>query len=135
MTAGVRLTTGLPLIIPLEAVVTRVQMAMPGEPTDFASVLRLLVGESGVAGLYAGISAYIVSCMQPALQFSLFERMKSVALQSNASGPGASQSLSLIQSFVIGAVSKAIAATSVQVCALDVLHTHQFYLSTSSVHQ
>ena len=31
---------GLPLIIPLEAVVTKVQMAKAGEPTGFVSVLR-----------------------------------------------------------------------------------------------
>ena len=97
-------------MIPLEAVVTKVQMASPEEPTGFLAVLRGLVSANGILGLYAGVQAYVVGCLQPAFQFSLFERFKKMAISYQGGNP----QLSLATSFMIGAVTKAIAATIVQ---------------------
>ena len=85
-------------------------MAKAGEPTGLVSVMRGLVAESGWWGMYAGVGAYVISCMQPAMQFGLFEKVKEAMLV----GRGATSTLTLKESLLLGAATKAVAATVVQ---------------------
>eukprot|EP00947_MAST-08B_sp_MAST-8B-sp1_P001340 g1340.t1 len=83
------------------------------DPGSSALLIIGFLGEllaNGVLGLYAGVQAYVVGCLQPAFQFSLFERFKKMAISYQGGNP----QLSLATSFMIGAVTKAIAATIVQ---------------------
>ncbi|GMF33170.1 unnamed protein product [Phytophthora fragariaefolia] len=69
----------LPVTMPMELVGTRMQTS--SERGGVLQILRAIVKESGVGGLYKGLGAYFVLCLQPAIQYTVFERLKGVYLR------------------------------------------------------
>ena len=61
--------------------------------------------EQGFAGFYRGVVAYIVLCLRPAIQYTIFERLRQVLLR-RQKGRGA---LSAAEAFVLGAIARAVA--------------------------
>ena len=108
---------GLPIIIPIETVVTRLQTSTGGESVmDHVRDIRNAPG--GVGALFNSFPAYVFTCMQPGIQFPIFEILKSWRLQVQRqrivnlqTDTDSSEELSMgwIESFFVGAVSKALA--------------------------
>ena len=71
---------GLPIIIPLETVVTRVQTSTSGE-TALQVVSSIRSSPGGFSSLFRVFPAYIFTCCQPALQYQFFESMRSFLLR------------------------------------------------------
>ncbi|KAI9914472.1 hypothetical protein PsorP6_007396 [Peronosclerospora sorghi] len=44
-------------------------------------IMRYIVKESGVGGLYKGLGAYFLLCLQPAIQYRVFKRLKNAYLR------------------------------------------------------
>ncbi|KAE8967918.1 hypothetical protein PR001_g27856 [Phytophthora rubi] len=94
----------LPITMPMELVGTRMQTGSGGG--SIIQILRSIVRESGVGGLYKGLGAYFVLCLQPAIQYTVFERLKGVYLRKFKQ---ASQALGALEAFVLGAIARSIA--------------------------
>lgn len=94
----------LPITMPMELVGTRLQNGL--KSSSVFQVIRVIVKESGVGGLYKGLGAYFVLCLQPAIQYTVFERLKGMYLRNLNS---ASQALSALEAFVLGAIARSIA--------------------------
>jgi hypothetical protein len=69
----------LPVTMPMELVGTRMQTG--SESGSILQILRSIVKEGGVGGLYKGLGAYFVLCLQPAIQYTVFERLKGMYLR------------------------------------------------------
>ncbi|KAI9914150.1 hypothetical protein PsorP6_005752 [Peronosclerospora sorghi] len=94
----------LPLTMPMELVSTRMQT--DSESGNILQIMRSIVKESGVGGLYKGLGAYFVLCLQPAIQYTVFERLKNMYLRKLKQ---ASHSLGAVDAFVLGAIARSIA--------------------------
>ncbi|KAF4322862.1 hypothetical protein BBO99_00002395 [Phytophthora kernoviae] len=94
----------LPVTMPMELVGTRLQTS--SESGGVLQILRTIVRESGVGGLYKGLGACFVLCLQPAIQYTVFERLKGVYLRKFKQ---ASQVLGALEAFVLGAIARSIA--------------------------
>lgn len=97
----------LPVIMPLEAVVARVQVSESG------SVLQAVQGmyaEGGIGRFYVSLDAYLIGALQPAIQFTLYDQIRNVLMNSRAKR-GLVGELSTMQSFLLGVFSSSIAAT------------------------
>ncbi|POM72035.1 Mitochondrial Carrier (MC) Family [Phytophthora palmivora] len=94
----------LPITMPMELVGTRMQTG--SESGSILQILRSIVKESGVGGLYKGLGAYFVLCLQPAIQYTVFERLKNMYLRKFKQ---ASQALGALEAFVLGAIARSIA--------------------------
>ncbi|KAL3663031.1 hypothetical protein V7S43_011972 [Phytophthora oleae] len=94
----------LPITMPMELVGTRMQTG--SESGSILEILRSIVKESGVGGLYKGLGACCVLCLQPAIQYTVFERLKGMYLRRFKQ---ASQALGALEAFVLGAIARSIA--------------------------
>ncbi|KAI9905642.1 hypothetical protein PsorP6_013748 [Peronosclerospora sorghi] len=64
----------LPLTIPMELVSTRIQT--DSESDKFFQIMRSIVNKSGVEGLYKGLLDYFVLCLQPEIQYTYSNVLK-----------------------------------------------------------
>ena len=71
---------GLPIIIPLETVVTRVQTSTSDE-TALQVFNSISSSPGGFSSLFRVFPAYIFTCCQPALQYPIFESARSFLLR------------------------------------------------------
>lgn len=96
----------LPITIPIEMVATRIQTAKDSK--GVFDTIRDIVqsGNGSFTSFYKGWESYVVLCLQPAIQFTIFEQAKQWYLKR-------SKSLTLIEAFILGAVSRAIATCMV----------------------
>ncbi|KDO31466.1 hypothetical protein SPRG_04081 [Saprolegnia parasitica CBS 223.65] len=96
----------LPLSLPLEVIITRMQTTKGDTKQSFFQLLQTMWDENNgqLAGFYKGFSAYFVLCLQPAIQFTAFEQVKKLYLKSKASS-----SLSAIEAFMLGAAARSLA--------------------------
>ncbi|KAG7384897.1 ADP/ATP carrier protein [Phytophthora pseudosyringae] len=94
----------LPITMPMELVGTRMQTG--SESGSILQILRSIVKEGGIAGLYKGLGAYFVLCLQPAIQYTVFERLKGMYLRKFKQ---ASHALGALEAFVLGAVARSMA--------------------------
>ncbi|RLN61825.1 hypothetical protein BBJ28_00022895 [Nothophytophthora sp. Chile5] len=94
----------IPITLPMELVGTRLQTS--SESGGVFQIIRTIIGESGLGGLYKGLGAYFVLCLQPAIQYTVFERLKGWYLRRFKQ---AAQSLGALEAFVLGAVARSIA--------------------------
>ncbi|CAI5741451.1 unnamed protein product [Peronospora destructor] len=92
----------LPVTMPMELVGTRMQTG--SESGSILRILRSIIKESGVGGLYKGLGAYFVLCLQPAIQYTVFERLKNLYLRKFKQASQASWRI-----FVLGAIARSIA--------------------------
>lgn len=70
----------LPLTLPMEVIATQLQTGAKGSG-NILQIVRNVLAESGVAGFYKGFTAYFVLCLQPAIQYTVFEKVKALYLQ------------------------------------------------------
>jgi hypothetical protein len=84
--------------------------------SSLLSQLIKLVREEGVAAQWNGVSVSLWLVCNPVIQFCVYEMIKRRVLRGGAGAVG--ESLTATQGFVIGAVSKAIAAITTYVLSL-----------------
>jgi hypothetical protein len=87
----------LPVVMPLEAVATRVQVARSSGAEAFSSLLA-------EGKLYVSLDAYVLGAMQPAIQNTIFDQMTLAVA-------GKRPTLSALESFVLGVLASSIAIT------------------------
>ena len=95
----------LPVVMPLEAVVSKSQ-------TDGISgrrAISMMYKEGGLDRFYAAKFAYVVGCMQPAIQYTIYEQIKRAYLLATKSKNG---QLGWFIAFCLGAVTNIIAVTT-----------------------
>lgn len=77
------------------------------------ATVRTIYQQQGPAGFYRGVVAYVVLCLRPAIQYTVFERLRAILLRGKAKknprSPSAAAALSALEAFVLGAVARAIA--------------------------
>ena len=114
--------------IPVSVIATRQQLGVPkgtsnkgkgkgkagegGEENDdgsFLAVVREIVREEGVAGLWLGIKPGLVLTVNPAITYGMFERMKGAMLAARERVGNTGTSLGPGLSFALGAASKSLA--------------------------
>jgi len=104
----------LPVSLPIDAVTVRIQTGKGG--ANPIKILRDVIKESGVSGLYSGWAAYVVLCLKPAITYALFDALKKLILRKKtakgATG-AAANTLTALEAFIIGAVARAVATIAV----------------------
>lgn len=97
------------LTMPLEVLATRVQ-AEKGADGSLPVLLKRILEEDGITGLFTGFWYNIFLCINPAIQNMCFDKIKDAVLARKAAKlAGGRAALSPLEGFVLGAVAKAIA--------------------------
>ena len=108
---------GLPVIIPIETIVTRLQTSTNGE-SMFDHIRDIRQQKGGVISLFQSFPAYIFTCMQPGIQFPVYEWLKGKRIRRQAQrlrdqgvivNDESELQMGWMESFVVGAVSKGFA--------------------------
>jgi solute carrier family 25 (peroxisomal adenine nucleotide transporter), member 17 len=87
--------------IPVSVVTTRQQTATNEERRDLLGTVKEIVYEDGITGLWRGLKPSMVLCVNPAITYGMFERMKSIIVKNGELSPGVA--------FILGASSKTLA--------------------------
>uniref|UniRef100_A0AAV1T6E4 Mitochondrial carrier protein n=1 Tax=Peronospora matthiolae TaxID=2874970 RepID=A0AAV1T6E4_9STRA len=95
----------LPITMPMELVGTRMQTG-GSEKGNMIQILCATIKESGIGGLYKGLGAYFVLCLQPAIQYTVFERLKVLYVRKFKQ---TAQTLGALEAFVMGAIARSFA--------------------------
>ena len=79
----------LPVTLPLDRVAKTMQTTKDDfsdsiVSTDPLSVARLIWDEQGVSGFYRGLGSFVVCCLRPAIQYTVFDRLKVILLAARA---------------------------------------------------
>ena len=110
----------LPISLPADAIQTRMKVQGISWTEAFRS-MQAEVGTPHPAGngrkrtywdvFYKVLFPFVILCLKPAIQNTIFERIKAIVLRQQASaGNGAAVvGLSAVQAFVVGAIARAIA--------------------------
>ena len=106
--------------IPVSVIATRQQLGPAEELGDsdnsFMSVAREIIEEDGVTGLWLGLNPGLVLTVNPAITYGLFERIKSMVLQTKGM---TSTKMGPWLSFVVGALSKTLATVVSEIYYLE----------------
>jgi adenine nucleotide transporter 17 len=95
----------LPITLPIDCLTTRIQTTK----NPNASALALLYNMMSEGGMYKGLQAYIVLCFKPAIQYTIYEQVKHYYLTYlSRNNPTQSSSLSSVQAFLLGLISRTI---------------------------
>ncbi|KAJ3111731.1 ADP/ATP carrier protein [Phlyctochytrium bullatum] len=94
--------------LPIAVVTTRQQTTPPKDRNSFFKTFEEIVKEEGIQGLWKGLKASLVLCVNPAITYGMFERLKSVWLR-RKEARGLPIRLSPGEIFLIGAASKTLA--------------------------
>lgn len=89
--------------LPIAVVTTRMQTAPKDEKESLRDTIKTIIREEGVIGLWKGLQASLILCINPAITYGMFERIKSIYTH------GSTKRLTPIQTFFLGAISKSIA--------------------------
>mmetsp|Transcript_18269 Transcript_18269/g.42756 ORF Transcript_18269/g.42756 Transcript_18269/m.42756 type:complete len:356 (-) Transcript_18269:335-1402(-) len=92
--------------MPLEVIATRLQTET-GTVTFFV-LLRKILSEEGIRGLFKGFWSNIMLCVNPAIQNACFDWMKAVTLKAKRAS-NQKPVLTPFQAFLFGALAKAVA--------------------------
>lgn len=100
----------LPFTLPLEVISTRIQLNSTSDSSSSSSVLQIIENlyrenNNTIAGFYKSWKAYFVLCLQPAIQFTIFEKLKHIRSRARSGGP----TLSMAEAFIMGALARCIA--------------------------
>ncbi|QIX00985.1 hypothetical protein AMS68_006502 [Peltaster fructicola] len=94
--------------IPIAVVTTRQQTQPKGERKGlWATAKEVVDGEDGVAGLWRGLNASMVLCVNPAITYGAYQRLKDVMYPNKVA-------LKSHEAFLLGAMSKALATIATQ---------------------
>ncbi|KAJ1674584.1 hypothetical protein EV182_002979 [Spiromyces aspiralis] len=94
------------LTLPVSVIATRMQTDDLDERRSLSGTVCQILAEDGLAGLWRGFRPSMALCINPAITYGVFERLKSTIL---AASGGRQRSLSSTQAFVIAALSKSLA--------------------------
>ncbi|KAJ3220106.1 ADP/ATP carrier protein [Dinochytrium kinnereticum] len=94
--------------LPIAVVTTRQQTTPLKERKSFVNTFEEILKEEGIPGLWKGLKASLVLCVNPAITYGMFEKLKNVWLKRKAAS-GAPVRLSAGEIFLIGAMSKTLA--------------------------
>jgi hypothetical protein len=86
--------------IPVSVIATRQQLS--DKATTFTETLKSILADDGITGLWRGLKPSLVLCINPAITYGMFERLKSLLLK-----PG--EKMTPGKAFVMGALSKTMA--------------------------
>jgi adenine nucleotide transporter 17 len=92
----------LPITMPIDCLTTAIQTSK--KQNAFALMLTILKEGNP----YKGIQAYYVLCFKPALQYTIFEQVKTAVLKGRKS-----KTLTVAEAFVLGMVARTIATMAV----------------------
>ncbi|GBG25946.1 Mitochondrial carrier protein [Hondaea fermentalgiana] len=95
----------LPIVMPLEAVVSRVQAAKDSR-TSALDIARQMYAKGGLACFYVSLDAYILGATQPAIQMSIYDQVRRIMLR-NRTGD-----LSALESFSLATLAGCFAVTA-----------------------
>jgi len=98
----------LPVTLPIDCLTTKIQTDATGAGP--IALLQAMLSDKGWAGMYKGIQAYTVLCLKPAIQYTVFEQVKAVALAGRtdrATGRPA-ESLGAAEAFFLGMVARTV---------------------------
>ncbi|KAJ3415669.1 ADP/ATP carrier protein [Chytridiales sp. JEL 0842] len=125
--AGAEITTAMELLLgaaagamsqlftlPIAVVTTRQQTSTRAEKKSFIDTLKGILHDEGPKGLWKGLKASLVLCVNPAITYGMFERVKAIWLKRRLAalggrGKGVEVRLSSLEVFCIGALSKTLA--------------------------
>jgi len=94
--------------LPISVVTTRQQTTAPENRKNFLSTIAEVVKEDGITGLWKGLKPSVMLTMNPAITYSVFERIKSGVLETRKNS-GKKMELSSGEVFIIGAFAKTVA--------------------------
>ena len=89
-----------PLVLPLDTL--SLQLSLAKKEDTFGDVVKRLSWRDA----YSGVGAYVVMCLKPAVQYTMFEQCKRAVLARQGGAP-----LSVAQAFALGALARAVADT------------------------
>ena len=102
--------------IPVSVIVTRQQTFRPAK--SFQQTVIDIISEDGVWGLWKGLAPSLILCINPAITYACFEKLKQYWLRNGASG--SEGKLTPVQAFLIGALSKTVGDRAIhQVTEVD----------------
>ncbi|CAN0373815.1 unnamed protein product, partial [Hapterophycus canaliculatus] len=88
-----------PPLLKIKVVLTKIMTSK--DKTNAFAVIQGILSESGPAGFYTGIQAYVVLCLKPAIQYAVFNRLKAITLsyrrRSNHGGSEQAEELTAVQ--------------------------------------
>ena len=90
------------IVLPIAIVTTREQTSTTS--AGIPETIRSIIDTDGIQGLWKGLNASLILCSNPAITYGVFERLKTFWLSKSGS-----TSLTSIQVFIIGAISKTLA--------------------------
>ncbi|KAL1696969.1 mitochondrial carrier domain-containing protein [Schizophyllum commune] len=95
---------------PRSAIDPATGLATGPDEDSFLSVAREIIEEEGYAGLWLGLRPGLVLTVNPAITYGMYERVKSLLLLAKEkAGNGVSRSMTPVQTFAVGALSKTLA--------------------------
>jgi len=94
----------LPITMPIEIIVTQYQTAAKAGQSNLSEIIKAIMGNQGILGLYKGYNTYPFLCLQPAIQYTIFEQIKRMVLKKKGV-----DILSALEAFLLGALARAIA--------------------------
>ncbi|KAJ8296296.1 Peroxisomal adenine nucleotide transporter 1 [Rhodotorula toruloides] len=86
--------------IPVSVIATRQQLAK--KTLSFRKAIAHILRDDGITGLWRGLKPSLVLCVNPAITYGMFERLKTMLLK-----PG--EKMTPFKAFLIGAMSKTLA--------------------------
>eukprot|EP00519_Triparma_laevis_P014402 CAMPEP_0182490804 /NCGR_PEP_ID=MMETSP1321-20130603/528_1 /TAXON_ID=91990 /ORGANISM="Bolidomonas sp., Strain RCC1657" /LENGTH=291 /DNA_ID=CAMNT_0024693041 /DNA_START=100 /DNA_END=972 /DNA_ORIENTATION=- len=94
----------LPFTLPLDALTTA--LATDTKNRSAYLIMSTVFAEKGLQGMYSGVQAFVVLCLKPAIQYTVFEKVKALILAGKASSQ---KTLSAIEAFLLGMVARTVA--------------------------
>jgi hypothetical protein len=91
----------LPITLPIDSITTAIQTSSKGDGA-FQVLMAMLSSKN--QKYYNAISAYYLLCFKPALQYTIYEQVKTVWLRSKSR-----QALTAIEAFALGMVARTVA--------------------------
>lgn len=98
----------LPITLPVDAWTTRIQTCSDKTTGPLAILCQML---SEKQTFYKGISAYVILCLKPSLQYTIYEQVKRMVVVKRRD-----KSLSAVEAFLLGMLARTIATVLVFPC-------------------
>mmetsp|Transcript_1735 Transcript_1735/g.2494 ORF Transcript_1735/g.2494 Transcript_1735/m.2494 type:complete len:378 (-) Transcript_1735:150-1283(-) len=104
----------LPITLPIDCWTTKIQTST-GSAGPFAILQAMLSEKDGIKGMYKGIQAYTVLCLKPAIQYTVFEQIKTLIIArkrifSNNNGRNTKvENLTSLEAFLLGMFARTVA--------------------------
>ncbi|KAJ1919677.1 hypothetical protein H4219_001818 [Mycoemilia scoparia] len=95
--------------LPVSVIATRQQTDAPSERKSIAQTTESIIQEDGILGLWRGFKPSMLLCVNPAITYGVFERLKSAVLDKRSANSKKATYLTSGEAFVIAAISKTLA--------------------------